>query len=79
MLLQPPALSHPRPRPRPPQKQQAAQQPLLVYVRPEDQYMHSLAAWSFTFAAENRAVAKDELQPRRLVMLVSAQAVQDAK
>ena len=67
--------------PRPPALQQAAaaQQPLIVYVRPEDEYMHSRAAWSFTFPVENRPVAKDELQPLRLVMLVSAQAVQEAK
>ncbi len=50
-----------------------------MYVRPEDEYMHSRCAWSYTFPVENRAVAKDELQPLRLVMLVSAQALQQAK
>lgn len=41
--------------------------------------MHARCAWSFTFPVENRPVAKDELQPLRLVMLVSAQAAGEAK
>jgi hypothetical protein len=62
-----------------PPLQAAAAQPTIVYVRPEDEYMHQRCAWSFTFPVENRPVAKDELKPMRLVMLVSAQALQQAK
>ncbi|KAI8463810.1 MAG: p21-C-terminal region-binding protein-domain-containing protein [Monoraphidium minutum] len=46
--------------------------PVLVYVRPEDEYLHAAAAASFTWPIEGRAVAKDELKPLRLALLVGA-------
>jgi protein BCP1 len=54
-------------------------QPVIVYVRPEDEYFHKHAAASFTFPIEGRAVGKDELQPLRLVMLLPANKVQAAR
>lgn len=45
--------------------------PVLVYARPEDEFYHKHSKWSFTFPITNRLVAKDELQPLRLVMLLS--------
>ncbi|MEW5317076.1 MAG: hypothetical protein WDW38_008407 [Sanguina aurantia] len=53
----------------------AAAMPLLVYVRPEDEFLHQQATCSSTFAVENRSTAHDELQPLRLVMLVEASKV----
>ena len=49
-------------------------EPLLVYVRPEDEAFHQLCTWSFSFRTE-KEVGKDELQPWRLAMLVPATAV----
>jgi hypothetical protein len=42
-----------------------------VYLRPEDEYFHKHATWSFTFPVAERVVRKGELQPLRLVMLLS--------
>lgn len=46
--------------------------PLVVYVRPEDEFLHAQASCSFTWPVEGRAVAKDELRPMRLAMVVTA-------
>ncbi|KAG1668071.1 hypothetical protein FOA52_010481 [Chlamydomonas sp. UWO 241] len=51
------------------------QDPVLVYLRPEDEFLHAAAEWSFTFPVENRVVGKDDLAPLRMVMLVDAKAV----
>lgn len=53
--------------------------PVVVYVRPEDEFFHQQAAASFTFPVEGRAVGKDELQPLRLVLLLPANQVQAAR
>jgi protein BCP1 len=53
--------------------------PLIVYVRPEDEFFHQHAAAAFTFPVEGRAVGKDELQPLRLVMLLPASKVPAAR
>lgn len=42
----------------------------LVFVRPEDQFLHARAAWHFVFPVEGRPVAKDGLAAHRLVMAV---------
>uniref|UniRef100_A0A7S0YF68 Protein BCCIP homolog n=1 Tax=Polytomella parva TaxID=51329 RepID=A0A7S0YF68_9CHLO len=54
-------------------------EPVVVYVRPEDEYLHKLAEWSCVFPVDNRQVAKDELQPMRLVMVVGAEKVKEAR
>lgn len=53
--------------------------PVVVYVRPEDEFFHKHASASFTFPVEGRAVGKDELQPLRLVMLLPASKVEAAR
>lgn len=63
----PPPASAPLPLPR-----LLLQAPLLVYVRPDDEFLAKQATASATFAVEGRAVAKDELLPMRMVMLVPA-------
>jgi protein BCP1 len=42
----------------------------LMYVRAEDEFLHPLAEWAFTFPAKNRAVARGEPAPVRLAMCV---------
>ena len=49
--------------------------PLIVYGRPEDEFLHKRAAWSTTFPVADRPVAKDELRQLRLVMLIEADQV----
>ncbi len=49
--------------------------PLIVYGRPEDEFLHKRAAWSATFPVADRPVAKDELRQLRLVMLIEADQV----
>ncbi|KIY96067.1 putative Protein BCCIP like protein [Monoraphidium neglectum] len=53
--------------------------PLVIYVRPEDEFLHKRAAASFTWPIEGRAVPKDELRPMRLAMLVDARAAAEAR
>lgn len=48
---------------------------VLVYLRPEDEFLHRASEWSFTFPVENRVVGKDDLAPLRLVALVDASRV----
>ncbi|EIE20943.1 hypothetical protein COCSUDRAFT_43807 [Coccomyxa subellipsoidea C-169] len=43
----------------------------MVYARPEDEFYHRHSSWSYTFPVTSRPVQKDELQPLRLVMLLS--------
>lgn len=45
----------------------------LVYVFPETQFYHKHCRWSYSFAAPNKSVSKDSLEPRRLVMVLSVQ------
>ena len=49
--------------------------PLIVYGRPEDEFLHKRAAWSASFPVADRPVAKDELRQLRLVMLIEADQV----
>lgn len=51
----------------------------LVYVRPEDEFLHAVATWSATFPVEGRAVGRDELRPARLIMGVTADKVPQAR
>lgn len=53
--------------------------PTIVYVRPEDEYLHQVCTWSFTFPIEGRPVAKDELRPLRMALLVDARRVAEAR
>jgi len=52
---------------------------VIVYLRPEDEFLHKHASWSYTFPVEGRPVGKDDLLPLRLVMLVDASKVQAAR
>lgn len=48
----------------------------IVYVKPDDEYFHRNAKWSFTFASGKPSgveIDSSELQPLRLVMLVTAE------
>ena len=47
--------------------------PLLVYTKPEDEFFHRRAAWSFTFDTPAEGSAAGDLQPMRLVMAVTPQ------
>eukprot|EP00877_Chromochloris_zofingiensis_P014484 jgi/Chrzof1/928/Cz01g34040.t1 len=60
-------------------RQQAPSGPVIVYVRPEDEFFHQHCTTSYTFPVEGRPVAKDELQPLRMVMLFSADKVPKAR
>ena len=53
-------------------------QPLIVYARPEDEFYHRRCTASYTFPT-GREVAKDELQPLRLVMLLSGAQIAEAR
>lgn len=53
--------------------------PVTVYVRPEDEFLHQVCSWSFMIPVTNRPVARDELVPQRLVMLVAADKVAAAQ
>eukprot|EP00879_Flechtneria_rotunda_P000963 GHRR01001096.1.p1 GENE.GHRR01001096.1~~GHRR01001096.1.p1 ORF type:complete len:345 (+),score=133.81 GHRR01001096.1:233-1267(+) len=61
------------------EQQKTAAGPVIVYVRPEDEYFHQQSTISFTFPVEGRAVGKDELQPMRLVLLLPASKVKAAR
>ena len=45
---------------------------MLVYLRPEDEFLHRHSDWSFTFPVEGKAVGRDELRPLRMALLVRA-------
>jgi hypothetical protein len=45
---------------------------VLVYLRPEDEFLHKHCVWSTTFPVEGKVVGKDDLQPLRMVLLVEA-------
>lgn len=47
----------------------------VVHFLPEAECYQAAADWSFTFPAADRLVGKDELQPCRCVMLVSAKGM----
>ncbi|BDA42499.1 Protein bcp1 [Coccomyxa sp. Obi] len=47
------------------------QPPTMVYARPEDEFYHRHSTWSYSFPVTSRPVQKDELQPLRLVMLLT--------
>ncbi|GAX79701.1 hypothetical protein CEUSTIGMA_g7142.t1 [Chlamydomonas eustigma] len=51
-------------------KQKGTEGPVLVYLRPEDEFLHKHCVWSHTFPVEGKVVGKDDLQPLRMVMLV---------
>ncbi|GLC38993.1 hypothetical protein PLESTM_000824400 [Pleodorina starrii] len=55
------------------------QDPLIIYVRPEDEYLYQVCSWSFTFPVEGRPVAKGDLRPLRAVMCVEAGRVAEAR
>ncbi|KAG2422485.1 hypothetical protein HYH02_015435 [Chlamydomonas schloesseri] len=55
------------------------QQPVIVYVRPEDEYLHQVCSWSYTFPVTSRPVAKGDLRPLRCVMCVEAGRVAEAR
>ena len=50
----------------------------MVYARPEDEFYHKHSQQSFTFSSE-RPVAKNELQPMRLAMLLTADQIKAAR
>ncbi|GIL56481.1 hypothetical protein Vafri_11840, partial [Volvox africanus] len=52
---------------------------LIVYVRPEDEYLHQVSSWSFTFPVESRPLAKGDLRPLRAVMCVEARRMREAR
>lgn len=58
---------------------QEASGPVLVYVRPEDEFFHKRCSWSFSFPVETAQAGKGELQPWRLVMELSAEEVPHAQ
>ena len=45
-----------------------------MYTKPEDEFFHRRAAWSFTFDTPAKGGATDDLQPMRLVMAVHTAA-----
>lgn len=53
--------------------------PVIVYARPEDEFYHKHCSWSYTFPVTNKDIAKDELQPLRLVLSITPQQVTAAR
>lgn len=51
----------------------------VVHYLPEAECYQAAADWSFAFPVADRLVGKDELQPCRVVMLVSAAGVAAAR
>lgn len=51
----------------------------VVHFLPEAECYQAAAEWSFVFPVADRLVGKDELQPCRVVMLVSAAGVAAAR
>ncbi len=43
--------------------------PVLVYLRPEDEFLHRHCSWSCTFPVAGKVVGKDDLHPLRCGML----------
>ncbi len=62
-----------------PSARPSAQEPVVVYARPEDEFYHRHCTWSYTFPVTSRPLRKDELQPLRLVMLLSPEQVAAAR
>lgn len=58
-------------RPAKPAKKRPKLEP-LVYVKPEDEFFHKHCSWSFTFSTPKEGAAAEDLQPLRLVMLVTS-------
>ena len=52
--------------------QGTVQEAVIVYARPEDEFYHKHSSWSYTFPISGREVEKDELQPLRMVLGISA-------
>jgi len=57
--------------------------PSWIWIRPEDEYLHEVCEWSYGFdsrpANAEPRIAKDELLPGRVVMLVDAKRVPEAR
>jgi protein BCP1 len=53
--------------------------PVLVYTRPEDRFFHARSTASFTFPVEGRPVARGELRPLRLALVLAASEVAAAR
>ena len=51
----------------------------MVYARPEDEYFHKHAEWSFTFPVANRTTEKDELRQLRIVMCLKPAKLKAAR
>ena len=52
---------------------------VIVYARPEDEFYHKHCSWSYTFPITSKEVAKDELQPLRMVLSMTPQQVTAAR
>jgi len=46
---------------------------------PEDEFYHKHCSWSYTFPITSKEVAKDELQPLRMVLSMTPQQVTAAR
>mmetsp|Transcript_15350 Transcript_15350/g.18500 ORF Transcript_15350/g.18500 Transcript_15350/m.18500 type:complete len:402 (+) Transcript_15350:127-1332(+) len=52
---------------------------VLVYVRPEDEFIHKLSTWSYTFEVEQPQRDDDDLKMVRMVMLLDASKVKQVR
>jgi protein BCP1 len=52
---------------------------VLVYTRPEDRFFHARSTAAFTFPVEGRPVARGELRPLRLALVLPASEVAAAR
>lgn len=62
-------------------KRKRSDEPLLMYIRPEDEFFHQLAEWSFSWKAKGTEDKNDidDLKPMRLCMLVDASKVPEVR
>lgn len=56
-----------------------AQEAVIVYARPEDEYYHKHCSWSYRFPVTSREVEEDELQPLRMVVGITAKQAASAR
>ncbi|KAL3161071.1 hypothetical protein ABBQ38_009454 [Trebouxia sp. C0009 RCD-2024] len=61
------------------QKAGKAQEAVIVYARPEDEYYHKHCSWSYRFPVTSREVEEDELQPLRMVVGITAKQAASAR
>lgn len=51
----------------------------FIYIRPEDEFFHDAADLSFMFPVDRDCTSREEFQPMRLVLVIAANQVPEAR